>query len=50
MTPAATARTIDILFVLTAFATFDMLAGASRTPADVIPIVQDLVRRALGST
>jgi AcrR family transcriptional regulator len=48
MTPAAAARTVDVLFVLTAFATFDTLAGAGRTPADVIPIVQDLVHRALG--
>jgi hypothetical protein len=39
---------VDVLFVLTAFATFDMLAGVARTPADVIPIVQDLVHRVLG--
>jgi AcrR family transcriptional regulator len=48
MTPAAAPRMVDVLFVLTAFATFDMLAGVARTPADVIPIVQDLVHRALG--
>jgi AcrR family transcriptional regulator len=50
MTPAAAARTVDVLFALTAFATFDMLAGAGRTPADVIPVVQDLVHRALGAS
>jgi AcrR family transcriptional regulator len=48
MTPAAAARTVDVLFVLTAFATFDTLAGASRTPADVIPVIQDLVHRTIG--
>ena len=50
MTPGAVARTVDVLFVLTAFATFDTLAGSERMPADVIPIVQDLVHRALGSS
>ena len=50
MTAAAAARTVDVLFVLTAFATFDTLAGATRTPADVIPVLQDLVHRALGAT
>jgi hypothetical protein len=50
MTPGRVARTVDVLFVLTAFATFDMLAGSERMPADVIPIVQDLVHRALGSS
>ena len=48
MTPGRVARTVDVLFVLTAFATFDTLAGSERMPADVIPIVQDLVHRALG--
>ena len=50
MTPAAIARAVDVLFTLTAFATFDTLAGAGRTPADVIPIVRDLVHRALGAS
>ena len=50
MTRGAVARTVDVLFVLTAFATFDTLAGSERMPADVIPIVQDLVHRALGSS
>ena len=50
MTPGRVARTVDVVFVLTAFATFDMLAGSERMPADVIPIVQDLVHRALGSS
>lgn len=50
MTPAAIAQAVDVLFTLTAFATFDTLAGAGRTPADVIPIVRDLVHRALGAS
>ena len=50
MTPAAAARTVDVLFVLTAFATFDTLAGTGRTPADVIPIVKDLVHCTLGAS
>jgi AcrR family transcriptional regulator len=48
MTRATVAQTVDVLFTLTAFATFDMLAGVGRTPADVIPVVQELVRRVIG--
>jgi hypothetical protein len=33
----------------TAFATFDMLAGAERRPADVIPVVQRLCRLAISA-
>jgi AcrR family transcriptional regulator len=39
--PAANAldETIDLLFALTSFQTFDVLAGPKRTPAHVVPIV-----------
>jgi AcrR family transcriptional regulator len=47
MTPADAAQMVDVLFTLTAFATFDVLAGAGRSPADVIPVVQNLVHRAI---
>ena len=39
---------IDVLFALTAFETFDALAGPERTVLDVVPAVQVLVRGALG--
>jgi AcrR family transcriptional regulator len=32
-------ETIDLLFALTSFQTFDVLAGPKRTPAHVVPIV-----------
>lgn len=35
----ATEDTVDLLFMLTSFQTFDLLAGATRTPAEVTPIV-----------
>jgi AcrR family transcriptional regulator len=41
-------ETIDVLFTLTSFHTFDGLAGATRTPAAVAPVVLRLARRALG--
>lgn len=43
------AEMVDVLFTLTAFATFDVLAGDSRSPADVIPVVQRLCRQAIGA-
>ena len=48
--PAAEAEdeTIDLLFALTSFQTFDVLAGAKRTPADVAPIVLRVARTVLG--
>jgi AcrR family transcriptional regulator len=39
---------LDVLFTLTAFETFDSLAGAERRVLDVVPVVQHLVRSALG--
>jgi AcrR family transcriptional regulator len=48
--PAADAldETIDLLFTLTSFETFDMLAGAKRTPAQVAPMVLRAARAILG--
>ena len=39
---------VDALFALTSFHTFDTLAGATRTPAQVTPLVLRLARSALG--
>jgi len=47
-TAAALGETIDVLFTLTSFHTFDTLAGAGRTPADVTPLVLRLARAVLG--
>jgi AcrR family transcriptional regulator len=38
----------DVVFTLTAFETFDILAGPTRRPLDVVEQVQRLVRAALG--
>ena len=40
--------TADLLLALSAFATFDTVAGAERKIADVVPAMQSLVRAALG--
>ena len=37
-----------VMFVLLSFETFDTLAGESRTPMDVVPVVQQLARVILG--
>jgi len=49
--PAADAQdeTIDLLFTLTSFESFDMLAGAKRTPAQVAPLVLRAARAILGT-
>ena len=39
---------LDVLFTLTAFETFDSLAGSERRVLDVVPAVQHVVRAALG--
>src|SRR6266568_8530084 len=44
----AAAETVDLLFALTSFPTFDLLAGAKRTPADVVPLVLRVARAVLG--
>lgn len=41
-------ETIDVLFTLTGFETFDTLAGAQRRPADVTAVVLRLARAASG--
>ncbi|HVH68265.1 MAG TPA: helix-turn-helix domain-containing protein [Gemmatimonadales bacterium] len=41
-------ETVDVLFVLTAFETFDALAGPGRKPSDVARIVLWLARASLG--
>jgi AcrR family transcriptional regulator len=43
----ASQQRIDLLFTLTSFETFDTLAGPARTCADVAPLVQRLIERAL---
>lgn len=44
----ATEETIDLLFALTSFQTFDVLAGPKRTPAAVAPMVLRAARAILG--
>jgi AcrR family transcriptional regulator len=39
---------VEVVHTLTSFETFDALAGAARRPQDVTPLVERLVRRALG--
>ena len=46
--PADLDKAVDLLFTLTAFETFDILAGPTRGPLDVVPDVQRLVRAGLG--
>jgi AcrR family transcriptional regulator len=38
----------DMLFTLTSFETFDSLAGSTRSPEDVVPLVSRLARAILG--
>jgi AcrR family transcriptional regulator len=47
--PAADAldETVDLLFALTSFQTFDVLAGSQRTPAQVAPVVLRVARTIL---
>jgi AcrR family transcriptional regulator len=45
--PEAVDDTVELLFTLTSFETFDMLAGPTRTCPEVAPTVQRLVRAAL---
>lgn len=46
--PAAVEAAVDLLHTLTSFETFDTLAGAAHDPEAMIPVVQRLVRAALG--
>ena len=38
---------VDVLFTLTSFETFDMLAGPAHSPQEVVPVVQKLARAAI---
>jgi AcrR family transcriptional regulator len=40
---------VDVLFTLTSFPAFDVLAGDARSPEDVAPIMQRLARAVLGA-
>jgi AcrR family transcriptional regulator len=42
--PFTKEETVNVLFVLLGFETFDTLAGADRTPEEVVPIIRRLVR------
>ncbi len=46
-TQAAVEAAIDLLFTLTSFETFDTLAGPTRTPEEVTPVVQWIAKAAL---
>jgi hypothetical protein len=41
-------ETVDALFTLLSFETFDTLAGSTRSIQEVVPVVQRLARAALG--
>jgi AcrR family transcriptional regulator len=46
--PEAFHEAVDLVYTRTSFETFDTLAGATRSPVEVVPLVQRLVRAALG--
>ncbi|HWG43774.1 MAG TPA: TetR/AcrR family transcriptional regulator [Gemmataceae bacterium] len=46
--PEAFHEAVDLVYTLTSFETFDTLAGATRSPVEVAPLVQRLLRAALG--
>ena len=46
--PEAFDDTVNILFTLLSFETFDTLAGSTRSIEEVVPLVQKLARAALG--
>jgi AcrR family transcriptional regulator len=43
------AELVNVLFVLLSFETFDALAGDSRTPSDVTPLLQRMARLMVGA-
>jgi AcrR family transcriptional regulator len=47
-TAESRAEAADVLHTLTSFETFDTLAGPSRSPEEMVPLVQRLARAALG--
>jgi AcrR family transcriptional regulator len=46
--PLPSAELVNVLFVLLSFETFDALAGDSRTPTDVTPLLQRMARLIVG--
>jgi hypothetical protein len=49
MTPSVPrTELVNLLYVLLSFDTFDAIAGPSRTPNDVVPIVRRMVHAVLG--
>lgn len=46
--PESFQEAVDILHALTSFETFDCLAGSRRSPLAMVPVVQRLIRAALG--
>jgi AcrR family transcriptional regulator len=49
VSPLPATELTNVLFVLTSFQTFDALAGEGRTPSEVTPLVQRLMRLAIGA-
>ncbi|HEX9056349.1 MAG TPA: helix-turn-helix domain-containing protein [Ktedonobacterales bacterium] len=47
-TPEALDEAVNVLYTLTSFETFDMLAGTTHTPEDVVPVVRRIATAALG--
>jgi AcrR family transcriptional regulator len=47
--PVPAGELVNVLFVLLSFQTFDALAGEGRTPKEITPLVQRLVRLAIGA-
>jgi len=47
--PLTKEETVNVLFVLLSFDTFDALAGTNRTPKDAVPTVRRLVRLVTGA-
>jgi hypothetical protein len=43
----AAADAVDLVFAVTSFETFDVLAGPDRTPEAVIPLAQQLAQTAV---
>jgi hypothetical protein len=46
--PFSSSDAVNVLFVLLSYETFDALAGESRTPADVTPLLQRMARLVAG--
>lgn len=46
--PASAPQLVDVFTALASFETFDAIAGENRSPEELVPVVQRLVRLALG--